>query len=81
MSEICSNCEEQPVFLGSRCLECWQERDKPEEFSKEAIMKDIELALKGQLNNIMSDSRPLDWKSLEQRHKDIMNYLMENLKK
>ena len=47
---------------------------------KEGILKDIEIALKGELNNVMSDSRPLDWKSLEQRHKDIINYLRENLK-
>lgn len=78
---ICPNCEEREVmevFIG-RCLECWQELDKPEEFQKENIIKDIELALKHQLNSIMSDSRPLDWKSVEQRHNDILNYLKENL--
>ena len=48
--------------------------------TKEDIIKDIELSLKNQLNNVMADSRPLDWKNLEQRHKDIINYLKKNLK-
>lgn len=80
--DICRDCEEREVLegIGGRCLECWQERDKPEEFQKENIIKDIELALKHQLNGIMSDSRPLDWETVSRRHESIINYLKENLR-
>ena len=40
----------------------------------------IKSALQGELNDVMGDPRPLDWKKVEQRNKEIMDYLIENLK-
>lgn len=48
--------------------------------NKQEILKWIEIALKGELNNIMMDGRSLDRKKVEQRHDEIMNYLKENMK-
>jgi hypothetical protein len=48
--------------------------------NKEQIIQYIGIVLKGELNDVMGDPRPLDWKKVEQRHKYIMNYLIENLK-
>ena len=48
--------------------------------TRDEIIQCIGVALKHELNSVMSSPLPLDWKAVEKRNKKIMDYIKENLK-